>query len=215
MAGAEDTWDGLDPDGPPRVVWAIDPGPSPVCVLLGAFDPPTRAHVELIHAAARSKAGSGALCMTRVVLDRPSDELLVPRRRLAVVERLARSEGLGLLLANRGTYLEVARAAGSPLVFVVGSDKLAQLADPVYYDDPDGVRATFEEVSFLVVPRPGWPVARHDVEVMEGGLGDDDLARLSASEVRRRLRAGASVAGLVPPVVAEALGGYTAPDRDG
>lgn len=93
--------------------------------------------------------------------------------------------------------------------FVVGSDKLEQLADPSFYPDAmHGVDATFFEVSFLVVPRPGSAVTRGDVRVLDAKDVFDDSreATISSTEVRRRLASGESIEGLVPRGVARRLG---------
>jgi nicotinate-nucleotide adenylyltransferase len=175
-------------------------------VLLGAFDPPTNAHVAILKAAQRRLRVPGMLCLTRVLLARPDDTLLETDERLRVLDALAAAEGFGLCVADSGTYLDVARelrAAGVQPVFVIGSDKLPQLSDPSFYADGQaGVDATFRECEFLVIERGG--DAPSDVFENPGHAG------ISATEVRRRVRAGEPVDDLVPPVVAQALEGYTA-----
>lgn len=208
-------WKALDQHGAPRVVWVRPPRGRRVAVMLGAFDPPTNAHVSIARGASRALGVAGALCVTKVVLDRPGDRLLSDEDRVRLVERLAEEEGLAFAMANRGTYLDVARAlraGGLDATFVIGSDKLAQLEDPSFYDDADGVAATFAEVRFLVVPRPGAAVHREDVVLLDPGDAFEDLrdAAVSATEVRRRVRAGRAVDAFVPRVVAESLEGYTA-----
>lgn len=204
-------WAALDPDGPPEVRWVRPvPGPMPV-LLLGAFDPPTRAHLALVEGASRHTGRSGALCLTKLLLDRSAGMLLSPEQRVELLDALAVEGGLGLCLANRGTYLEVALALDGQAVFVVGSDKLAQLADPSFYPDgSEGVRATFEQARFCVVPRGGAAVDRSDVEVIDeqAVFGATDLALISASDVRRRLSEGMPIDELVPPLVARRLEGY-------
>lgn len=217
-------WDSLDPSGRPVLGWLVDGLPrrpdGRVVLLLGAFDPPTNAHLSLASAAGRATGLPAAFCLTRTLLARGEDTLLEPVRRLELLAVLARERGLGLAVSNRGTYLEVARAvgaAGGRAVFVVGSDKLAQIADPRFYrddagrPDPDGPAASFREADFVVVPRSGHPVRRADVTLLDPAavFGDPAEASLSATEVRRRLRSGAEVGHLVPPVVALAVAGYT------
>ena len=183
--------------------------PRRAAVLLGAFDPPTNAHVAILRAAQRRLGSPGLLCLTRVLLARPGDVLLTDDDRLRVLTTLADAEGFGLYVADAGTYLGVARelrAAGIEPTFVVGSDKLPQLRDPSFYPDGEaGVAATFEECDFLVVERDG-PGSLSVADAFE----DPRHAGISATEVRRRIRAGEPVDDLVPPVVAKALEGYTA-----
>jgi nicotinic acid mononucleotide adenylyltransferase len=212
---AYEAWRELDPSAPPRLIWIRGvPGPR-VVLLLGAFDPPTVAHVAVARAAAEMVGAPAAFCPTRVLLGRPAEALLADPDRLRLLDAVAEAEGMGLAAANRGTYLEVARAAraaGADPFFVVGSDKLPQLAEASFYEDGEaGVRATFDEVRFLVVPR-GVAVDRADVQVVRA---DPALVAVSATEVRRLVRAGLDVAALVPDLVGLALKGYTEPSDQG
>src|SRR5688572_26031282 len=93
----------------------LTPEPSGDWVLLlGAFDPPTLAHLAL------AEATGAAFCMTEQTLGRPDEPLLGFDVRLGLLAGL----GCPVAVATSGTYLEVARAAGRPVTFVVGSDKL-------------------------------------------------------------------------------------------
>ncbi len=208
-------WGSLDPSAPPEAVWLTPPPSNRVVVLLGAFDPPTNAHLSVVHAAARAEAAVGALCLTKTLLARPPDELLPIPERLAVLSDLVADHDLGLAIANRGTYVDVAealRSSGIVASFVIGSDKLSQLEDPSFYPDgPRGVERTFSQVRFVVVPRPDKIGDRPGLI----WLDPDDVFQepqqrtLSATEVRERLRRGEQVQHLVPGPVALALGGYT------
>lgn len=162
-------------------------------MLLGAFDPPTNAHVDILSEAARESDAAGGFCLTKVVLARNASRLLADEDRIDVLDAIAERLGFGLAFANRGTYLDVHRALvaeGFEPAFVVGSDKLAQLEDPAFYPDGRrGVDATFDELSLVVVPR-----------------GNRDL---SATKVRRMVSDGRDVSDLVPPEAAAVIGGYT------
>ncbi|HVE92402.1 MAG TPA: hypothetical protein VNE62_08925 [Actinomycetota bacterium] len=194
-----------------------------IVLLLGAFDPPTRAHVEMALAAGRLKDAEPALCLTSVVLNRPRKPLLKWAERLELLEEVCDAHGLGLAVANRGTYLEVAGAAessGFDATFLVGSDKIPQLLDPAFYDDgPAGVEATVARVKLLVVGRPGSERAseagpRFEELPASGAFADPRTSLLSATEVRQRLRDGRSVDDLVPPAVARRLRRYTVRPSD-
>lgn len=207
-------WDGLDPQAEARLTFLRGvPGRSAV-LLLGAFDPPTSAHVALARAAARHTGWPAAFCLTKVVLDRPADVLLDPVSRLELLDALALGEGMGLAVSNRGTYLDVARAArlaDLEVAFVVGSDKIGQLTDERFYADGQrGVDATFREARFIVVPR-GTEVARRDVEILDNKAVFErpEVEMSSASEVRRRLADGRPIDDLVPRIVADSLRRYT------
>jgi nicotinic acid mononucleotide adenylyltransferase len=199
----------------PRVVQARGSLTSRAVVLLSAFDPPTNAHVDILRAAAARRGIPALLCPTRVVLARRDDRLLSDEQRFRLLEALASAEGFGLRVAEHGTYLEVARELKDASIdgaFVIGSDKLPQLADPSFYaEGAAGVDATFREVDFIVVERGDHAVPPGPYEVMSvtEAFSDPSYAAISATEVRRRVRAGLDVNALVPAVVAQALGRYT------
>jgi nicotinic acid mononucleotide adenylyltransferase len=209
----------LDPDGPACAVWARPAATERVTVLMGAFDPPTNAHVDVLCAAARSDGSAPVLCLTKVLLARPAGELLSREDRVALLVEIGQRLDAGVALANRGTYLDVGRALranGIDVSFVVGADKVDQLADPVFYDDGvEGVRATFAELRFVVVPRVGAELTADligglppgDVRVLDPSdvFTDASTAGISGTDVRRILRAGGDVSTLVPPEVALAL----------
>jgi nicotinic acid mononucleotide adenylyltransferase len=153
--------------------------------------------------------------MTKVLLARTDDQLFTPEERISIVEAITRHMDIGLAFANRGTYIDVGRAlkaTGVDASFIVGADKLVQLEDPAFYPDgARGVDATFDELRFIVIPRTGSPIVRHDVVVVDTAdvFEDETTAGLSASRVRADVRMGIDVEHLVPPEVAVALGGYT------
>ena len=200
---AIELWTSLDAEGPSRVVWARAARASRVTVLMGAFDPPTNAHLDVVRAAAHLDGSAPVLCMTKVLLARPPDELLARERRVGVLVAIAERVDAGLAFANRGTYLDVGRLLrtdGIDATFVVGADKVAQLADPSFYaDGVDGVRATFEELRFVIVPRGGIDLAGvlpdGDVRILEvsDAFGDQATSDISGTVVRRLHRAGVSV----------------------
>jgi nicotinic acid mononucleotide adenylyltransferase len=214
---ASSLWSDLDPNDAPTLHWLrrID-GPR-VVLLLGAFDPPSNAHLALARAGARIERAPAAFCLTKVTLDRPPDELLPAHERLRLLYDIASDDRFGLAICNRGTYLDVARALardGFEASFVIGSDKLPQLADASFYADGEaGVTQTFAELRFVVVRRAGAEVQRDDVLVVDTDqvFATSRESEISATEVRRRIRTGENVDGLVPPRVALALGGYTSP----
>lgn len=209
-------WRSLDVEGPPTVGWPRRAPSGPAVVLLGAFDPPTNAHVAIARAASTLNGRAAVWCLTKTLLARDEQRLLTDEQRLGVLDAIAERTSGHLALANRGTYLEVHRAfdaQGIVASFVIGSDKLAQLADPAFYPDgPSGVDATFSEVAFIVVPRPGSPIDRNDVPVLEASevFADAQTQALSATNVRARLDRGTRIDHLVPPEVISAIEGYTA-----
>jgi nicotinate-nucleotide adenylyltransferase len=218
---SSEAWDALDPSGPAVVHFLRRPPSGRITVLLGAFDPPTNAHLAVLGAASRLDDATGVLCLTKTLLARDDDVLLGAPARLEVLDVVAREHGLGLAVSNRGTYVDVAEALsaeGWDASFVIGSDKLAQLDDPSFYPDGEaGVSRTFASVRFVVVPRPDRVAHRSDLVWLDVADVFDDPAHadISATEVRRRLRAGEPIDGLVPQAVGFALGGYTSVNESG
>ena len=216
---ALELWDALDTSGPPRVVWPRPVVGSRVAVLVGAFDPLTNAHVAIVRTVAGAERVPAALCLTKVLLARGDDRLLSDAQRIDVLIDVSQRLGIGVALANRGTYLDVARAMRIERLdptFAVGADKVEQLVDPSFYEDGSrGVDATLAELRFAVVPRGAVDVARFAERANVHVLDHRDVfavtseAEISASEVRRAVRAGDPVDHLVPPEVARALRGYT------
>jgi nicotinic acid mononucleotide adenylyltransferase len=212
---ALDLWQQLDPEGPAAVVWPRRVAAGRIAMLLGAFDPFTNAHLAIIEGVRRTSAIPTAVCMTKVLLARTDDALFTMQERARILGAVASRVDCGLAFANRGTYLDVGRVlktSGVDPVFIIGSDKLSQLEDPVFYPDRErGVAATFAELNFIVIPRAGSAVMRDDVVVADPrDLFDDTAtASISATRVRDDVRRGRSVEHLVPPEVALALGGYT------
>jgi nicotinic acid mononucleotide adenylyltransferase len=206
-SAVRDIWDELDPAAEPKAVWLRTPAGAKTTILLGAFDPPTLAHLALAR-----RGAAGAFGMTKVLLDRTQAPLLDVPTRLYLLDELASEYGLGLLVRNRGTYLDVAQAVrmtGYDPAFVIGADKLRQLRDPAHYPDGvDGVARTFTQVSFVVVPRPGADVdVGGDVLVAEPLPAD--LRDISATRVREKVADGEPLDGWVPAGVELALRGYT------
>lgn len=181
---------------------------SSVALVPGAWNPPTRAHLELARAAL-GWARRAVLVLPAVLphkpLERPS-----PGLRLAWIRLLAGTDPrFAAARSDGGLFIEMARearAAGAGRVFLVcGSDAAARI---VGWDYSGGVpiERQLGEYELLVAPRPLPYVppphlARHIHTLMVAA----SLAGVSSSEVRRRIRAGAPWRHLVPPPVAASV----------
>ncbi len=185
-----------------------------VGILGGTFDPIHKGHLRLADGARRG------LDLERVLLVPAARQPLKCATRAAPVEHRLRM--CALAAAEAGPWLEVsdveARRPGpsytyetlrdlrrflgpdADLHFLTGADVLPEL--PHWREIGEVLRLA----TFVVATRPGHQV---DLEPLAGRL---DISRLrpleidalpvSATEVRRRLRAGEPVEGLVPPAVA-------------
>jgi nicotinate-nucleotide adenylyltransferase len=87
------------------------------------------------------------------------------------------------------------------MVFVIGSDSLAQLAA---WHDPAGI---VQQARLAAMPRPGWEVDLEELEQTVPGIRerltwlDTPCLDIAASDLRRRARQGLPLRYLVPPAV--------------
>ena len=148
----------------PRAVPIAGPDLAPgstVALLPGSFNPPTVAHLALAEAGLAQGADAVLFSLATRTVDKEVVTGAALEDRLLLLELLAaRDPRLGVLLANRGLYVDQAAAvrAAFPtlgeVVFLVGHDKLVQIFDPRYYDDRDAaLERLFELARFLVAPR--------------------------------------------------------------
>jgi nicotinate-nucleotide adenylyltransferase len=88
-----------------------------------------------------------------------------------------------------------------PIHWLIGADMLLDLPN---WREPAALLAS---VHFVIVARPGWtldwnrlpPEFRH----LQNNVVEAPLVDISASEIRRRVRAGESIEGMTPPVVVD------------
>lgn len=162
--------DELDPQAKPQV--RLLPGsPVPrdnIIVFPGSFNPPTNAHLAMLqeaHEFGRAHGGMGVYAaMSKRTTDKESVErpLLVDRLLLLETVLHTHAPHTGILLFNRGLYVEQAEAIRAQfsrvkqLYFLLGFDKIVQIFDPHYYDDRDkALRELFALAEILVAPRAG------------------------------------------------------------
>lgn len=205
--------------GPPRLEVLAGEGGSAerVGILPGSFDPITRAHVVLAEALRRRDAEPVLFLYSARTLPKEAPapaSLLPPEHRLAAVAAVCeRRAGLGIAVCSHGLLADQARATSVSFpparpVVGIGSDKLRQLFDPRWYEDRDtALERLFAVAEVAVAARAG------DEAVVDAVLSanprwagrvdridlPDDVAAVSSSVVRDRVRRGRDVADLVPP----------------
>ena len=151
-----------------------------VMVFTGSFNPPTLAHLALLKQAQRfmrEQEGYQPLrlyaAFSKHTVDKEGVErpLLLDRILLLQILLRRRLPLVGILLFNRGLYVEQAEAirASFPRVgrifFLLGFDKIEQILDPRYYEDrAAALLALFRQAELFVAPR--------------GMAHEDDLAAL-------------------------------------
>jgi nicotinamide-nucleotide adenylyltransferase len=160
--------DRLDPDARPQA--AIVPGsPVPegdIIVFPGSFNPPTNAHLAMLRQAQQFEQLHGAGKVYAAVSKHTTDKEHVERPllvdRLVLLETVLQQHapGVGMMLFNRGLYVEQAEGirtafpAVRRLLFLVGFDKIVQIFDPHYYTDREAaLRELFKLAEILVAPR--------------------------------------------------------------
>jgi nicotinic acid mononucleotide adenylyltransferase len=215
----------LGEPGPPRleVLWPYAPGsPASVGLVSGSFDPMTLAHAALADALADTADlvlflySPGTLAKEPGPGGDPGAPLLDPRDRVASLLAYCRSRpGRGVALCSHGLYADQAEAAGrafpaSGIVFGLGSDKVAQLLDPGWYDNRE---AALDRL--FSTARVAYAVREGEEDRLSVALGEasrwrdrleplalpPELAGLSSRRIREEVAGGRDVAELVPPEV--------------
>jgi hypothetical protein len=100
----------------------------------GSFNPPTVAHLAVAEAAvAQCGLDRVDLVLSRDALGKDGADVVAVEHRLAVLEAVASTRPwLGARLTDRRLVADIAEGYD---VVVMGADKWAQVADPVWYDD--------------------------------------------------------------------------------
>src|ERR1700680_4281452 len=162
--------DELDPQANPQV--RLVPGsPAPqgdIIVFPGSFNPPTTAHLAMLGQAAQFGRVHGEMRVYAAMSKRTTDKetverpLLVDRILLLDTVLHTHAPHTGILLFNRGLYVEQAEAIRSQyhevrqLFFLLGFDKIVQIFDARYYENRDrALRELFALAEILVAPRAG------------------------------------------------------------
>ncbi len=179
-------------------------------LLGGTFDPPHLGHLHMAGEAQRE------LCLDRVLFVpcnrqplKKAQPVASPCHRLAMVA-LALASNPGFLVEpmelERGgiSYtvetLEALKARRPPdsLFFIIGSDTLSTLPRWLRFKE------IFELAEVVVVPRSGFEPSEHEAAPGDAAfhLLSCPPVAISASAIRKRLKRGDSIDGLVPPVVA-------------
>jgi hypothetical protein len=113
---------------------------------------------------ARAQGGTWRVyaALSKQIVDKEQVERMTLLDRVVLLDRLLKSEvpETGVMLLNRGLYVEQARALQRSfprihcLYFLLGYDKLVQIFDPRYYSDRDStLRELFARAHLLVAPR--------------------------------------------------------------
>jgi nicotinamide-nucleotide adenylyltransferase len=198
--------------------------PVSVGLLSSSFDPMTIGHAALARAAgARVGLVVFTYSVRTMTKDAGTPEPLLPELdRIAGLEAFCRDKhGFAVGLCSHGLLVEQVTAAralfpGARLSVVMGSDKLLQLFEPRWYQDPEAaLDALFSEADVLYAVRAGQEVpvnellgqhrARRWRERVRPLDVPADVAAISSGLIRELHRRGEDVRRLVPPEVATVM----------
>lgn len=220
----------VDGEGEPciEIIRRAEAAGARLGVFASSFNPPTIAHLELMRRAADSFSLDETLALAgKLNADKSKYECSLEDR-IAMIELAVQDVPQASIgLASHAFYVDMADALKSAyrpetdLHFIVGFDTFVRVLDrqnkytAKYYHDfsdrSDALRYLLERSRLIVAGRAGAGL-REINELIEGEpdfIGErvlflnfpDDLAELSATEARNRMRAGRSIAGLVPAAV--------------
>ena len=208
----------LSAPGPPRLEVLGSSPAGRFGMIPGSFDPMTNGHAALADAV---PADAVVLVWSPATLPKdpsgsPEPSLLPPVTRIESLIAYAEAHPrVHVAICSHGLYVDQADACarrfpGARPVIALGSDKVIQLLDHRWYDDRDpaltrlfgiadvayALRSTDEErLEAALVAEPRWS------DRLERLTLAPDVASISSGEVRRRLRRGDDIAGLVPEEV--------------
>jgi nicotinate-nucleotide adenylyltransferase len=182
-------------------------------ILGGTFDPPHYGHLALAGAARAQLSLDRTLFVPAGEPPHKPDSRITPAiHRVAMVSlAIADREGVGIShvdLDRPGPHYTVDMLTilhraylGAELFFLMGSDSLAHL---LTWRDPGRIIA---QATLAVLRRPGWEVElnklKQELPEIEDHLLwlEGTIVDVSGTEIRRRVRQGRSIEGLLPPAV--------------
>ncbi len=216
----------LDPNGPPRLAYVrkapagiSDRGGTLLC-LSASFNPLTTAHVCLIQEASRLiPPDEILLLLARANVDKLAAGFPLERR-LLLLKRFAEARAnFSAAATHHGRFVDKVPAIRRHypetirLSFILGFDTLIRLFDRKYYTDCEAALTSLFARSDIIAanraPEPPEAVSsflgRSDVAQYAARIRiirlPDDIAAISATDVRARLARGEPAAHLVPPEI--------------
>jgi nicotinate (nicotinamide) nucleotide adenylyltransferase len=215
--------------GAPTIAWIrrVERPPARLGVFPASFNPLTRAHLELVlRARAQFQLEAVALLPSLTNADKRSYEAPLEDRAAMLLATFATDPTIAIGVASHPFFADLLlplrrEYTGSEIVFLVGSDTFERLLDRegrylgrYYTPYPDRVAVLedlFSASRMIVAPRGSLTCSalerlldeetarfRSRIACLEL---PEDVKAISATEVRRRVRAGEPIAALVPDAV--------------
>ena len=185
--------------------------PASLGVLPAAFNPPTRAHMALAHAAL-AIVDEVLFVLPRGFPHKSYDDASFDQRLEMLLAATAGEARYSVAASDRGLFVEIAeecRQAYGPdlrLLFICGRDAAERII-AWDYGEADAFRRMLQRFELLVAERDGHydPPAeiRERVHVLEV---PEEIGAISATEVRARLRRGELWEHLVPEDIVPLVG---------
>ena len=181
--------------------------PARLAVLSAAFNPPTRAHLALAHAAL--DVADEVLCVLPRVFPHAKTyrDVGLPRRVRMLDVALSGDPRFSISSSEGGLFIEIARECRSAygldvrMKFICGRDAAERVVN-WNYGRPGAFLEMLREFEVLVAPRAGAyeppPEMRDRVHALSVPAGYDDI---SGSEVRARIARGEPWEHLVPKAI--------------
>lgn len=201
---------------PLEVVFRPQPnrGIRSVGILAGGFNPPTRAHIALVAAAARSV--DEVICVVpRIYPHKAFHGATLEERTEMLIEVASANSGPGfaVAIAEQGLFVEIAvecrQALGSDLdiQFICGRDAAERIVT-WDYGAPGAIETMLENFGLLVAGRHGhWTPPDHIAHRVATLQLPESYDEVSSTEVRLRLTRGEAWQHLVPcEIVAQVAG---------
>jgi nicotinate (nicotinamide) nucleotide adenylyltransferase len=189
-----------------QFLWRCPGQPVRLGILPGSFNPPTKAHLALAQAAL-AEVDEVALVLPRAFPHKRYVGANFTQRATMLRAAVASCPGLSAAASDGGLFVEIAQecraayGAGAQLTFVCGRDA-AERIESWDNADPHAFDRMLEVFQLLVASREGSyrppPHLGHAIRALGVPTG---LSGISASEVRRRVRAGLDWEHLVPATI--------------
>jgi cytidyltransferase-like protein len=201
--------------GRARVLWDLRlvdsprARPSSVVLLPGTFNPPTRAHVALAHAALA--VADAAIFALPSVLPHKEFTGATLEQRIDMLTRITRgNDRFGAALADGGLYIDIAREArlhfpDARIALLCGRDAAERIV-AWNYGEPGVIERMLDDFELLVASRHGSyqppPHLRNAIRRFEA----PNLDEYSSTRVRDLVKEGGGWRGLTPEEIIEIVG---------
>ncbi len=180
--------------------------PRALGVLPAAFNPPTRAHLALARAAL-AHTDEVLFVLPREFPHKPYEGATFDQRLEMLLAATYAEPRFSIAASSRGLFADIADECRESygddvrLLFICGRDAAERIVT-WDYGEPEAFRRMIARFELLVAPRNGCYEPPPDLQHRFGILElTEDIALISATEVRERLRRGETWEHLVPPEI--------------